>query len=192
MDTTGLSRMDNKILTNEQEVPDGYGLIPTGYTPTRTLESYEEGLPAILYEPNKDRIFINKLSDSTVRRMEKRYAKKKERKKYTFKKGTRHHNRKKATARRLRAKRWAEDPFSCYINGYGAHAVDRKLWDKHIAPIWSSYNPADLQIKKYPAPYGTRAKPYTVYSMDIIHLPSGSVVYNGSSQELYDLSSSSL
>lgn len=176
--------MDNEILTNDEGIPIDTEKGIFG----RTENWYESGLPATIYEPNKDRVFINKLTDSTIRRMEKKYSKKKERKKYTFKKGTRHHNKKKATARRLRAKRWAEDPFSCYINGYGAHTVDRALWDKHIMPVWGSYAPADLQIKKYPAPYGTRVKPYSVYSLDIIHLPSGSVVYNGNSQYIYDIS----
>ncbi len=175
--------MANEKLTNEELVYIDTVLGMVG----RTAESYSDGLPAMLYEPSKERVFLNKLTASTIRRMEQHYAKKKKRKPYTFKKGTRHHNRKKATARRLRAKRWATDPFSCFIHGYGSYAVDRKLWDKHIAPIWTGNNPPDLQIKKYGSPFGSRSNPYTVYSFDIVHTPTGSVLYNGNSQYLYDL-----
>jgi hypothetical protein len=125
-----------------------------------------------------------------LRRAERDLARKaklcKPRKKYTRKKGTVHPKKKKATRRRRMERRWANDPFWCVAYGYGAHSLDRELWDKHIAPLWEMYNPRDLSVKKYRG-YGTKKKPYTVYTMDIIHSAKG-VVYKGQDQELYDLS----
>lgn len=107
--------------------------------------------------------------------------------------GTRHHRSKEATRRRKRAHTWATNPFGCAIHGYGSHAIDRQLWEKYIAPLWTAYLPQDLTLHKYKrAPdgshYGTKQKPYTIYTMDIIHSSLG-VVYNGNSQYLFDLSS---
>jgi hypothetical protein len=113
------------------------------------------------------------------------------RKRYTRKPGTVHPKKKEATARRKYARRWQKEPFSCLITGWGCWNLDRKLWDKHCQPLWERYDPADLQVKKYPRPYGTRVKPYDVYGFDVVHKSLGTL-YCGSSQEIYDLSSSSL
>lgn len=125
-----------------------------------------------------------------IRRTERELARqarlKKKRKKYTRKKGTVHPKKKQATRRRRLESRWADDPFWCVVYGWGAHSFDRKLWDKHIAPLWKIYNPRDLSVKKYRG-YGTKAKPYTVYTINVVHSTLG-VVYNGQDQELYDLS----
>lgn len=141
-----------------------------------------------------------RLSASTAKQVERREAARLRRKQLIEKRrsgkakkpgqrGKRHHRSKEATRRRQRAHRWATRPFGCLLRGYGAKALDESLWNKHIAPLWEVYIPADLSVRWYSG-YGLKDKPYTVYSMDIIHSSLG-VVYNGSSQELYDLSCSS-
>ena len=134
-----------------------------------------------------------KLSDETRRMEEARLAKMERkrrglrcRKPYTRKPGTVHPKKKEATRRRQLRVDWANKPFSCVIMGYGAHAVDRQLWDKYIQPLWSKYDPQDLKVKKH-RDAGTKLKPYTVYTMDVVHSKLG-VVYSGNSQLLFDLS----
>lgn len=144
-------------------------------------------------KPSDSFLVDAQLSESTrlleVRRLDKLARRKRalrKRKKYTRKRGTVHPKKKEATRRRLLVRQWARKPYSCVIRGYGSHAVDRKQWDRLIAPLWEKYNPADLTVRKYRG-YGLKGKPFTVYSLDIIHSTLG-VVYNGNSQELYDLS----
>lgn len=110
------------------------------------------------------------------------------RKPYTRKRGTVHPNKKKATRRRQLKNRWAKDPYWCVAYGYGCRKIDRELWDRYIAPLWKQYDPQDLEVKTYRG-YGTKEKPITVYTLDVIHKKHG-LVYNGNSQHIYDVSSS--
>lgn len=119
--------------------------------------------------------------------------KRKQRKPYTRKAGCVHPKRKAATRRRRLEKKWASDPFWCVCHGYGAHAIDRELWDKYIQPFFEQYSPNQLKIEKHRkdnkgAPYGTKKNPYTVYSLRLIHTRKGVLLYDGASQELFDLS----
>lgn len=141
-----------------------------------------------------------RLSDETRAMEEARlatlYRKKRalrNRKKYTRKRGTVHPKRKAATRRRRLEKKWRENPFGCLINGYGAHALDRELWNRHIAPLWTKYSPKDLDVRKAKRDlkgryYGTKDNPYTIYSLTVVHRTDG-VVFNGADLELYTLSS---
>jgi len=94
---------------------------------------------------------------------------------------------KQATKRRKYKKLWATNPYSCVIRGYGAYELSKADWDKVIAPLWEQYDPENLKVKRYKG-YGFRDKPLTIYSIDIVHATRG-VVYSGSSQQIYDLSS---
>lgn len=140
-----------------------------------------------------------RLSPETRQREEERLAalhRKKRglrcRKKYTRKRGHVHPKKKERTARIVHAKRWAEQPFGCIIHGYGSHNLDRKQWDLYVAPFWAKYLPSDLSIKKArrnaSGKLGTKGNPFTVYSLVLSHSTLG-VLFDGASQELYDLSS---
>jgi hypothetical protein len=141
-----------------------------------------------------------RLSDETRRMEEERlaalYRKKRalrSRKPYTRKRGRVHPKKKAATRRRRLEKNWRDNPFGCMINGYGAHSLDRALWDRHIAPLWQQYRPEDLKVRKakrdvYGKEFGTKSNPYTIYSLMVVHRTKG-VVFDGASLELYELSS---
>ena len=120
-------------------------------------------------------------------KIQKKKTSLRKRKPYTRKRGTVHPNRKKATRRRLLERQWASRPMSCLMRSGGSWNLDREQWDRHIAPLWAKWLPKDLKVKRYRG-YGTRAKPYTVYTVDVIHAEHG-LLYSGNSQELYDLSS---
>ncbi len=92
---------------------------------------------------------------------------------------------KQATLRRRKAKEWAEDPFGCVLHTYGAKRIERALWDKYIQPLWRMYDPAHLTVV-WKKPYGSKAHPRTVYNCIVYY--RGEPVYDGFSQELYDLS----
>lgn len=111
-----------------------------------------------------------------------------QRKPYTRKPGTRHPKKKEATKRRRRKRVWEKSPFGCIIHGYGTHEIDKEKWDQYIAPLWVKYCPEDLSVKKYRG-YGMKGKPFTIYTMDVVHKKEG-IVYSGNGQELYDLSCS--
>lgn len=110
------------------------------------------------------------------------------RKPYTRKKGTVHPKKKAATKKRQRRERWSSDPFWCVAYGHGCHALDKSLWDKHIAPFWEQYDPKDLVVERYKG-YGTKAKPYTVWTLRVLHREQG-LLWDGSDALLYQLSSS--
>lgn len=141
-----------------------------------------------------------KLSDETRAmeevRLAKLYRKKRalrNRKKYTRKAGTVHPKKKAATRRRRLAKNWKENPFGVAIHGYGAHAIDRSLWDLHIQPLFTIYSAEELTLRKrkrdvHGREYGTKVNPYTVYSLLLEHKTVGTV-FDGSALELYMLSS---
>ena len=140
-----------------------------------------------------------KLSAATraaeVRRQQREERKKlgkKNRKPYRIGKGKRHHNTKKATQTRKFRRKWKEQPFSCYITGYGCYNVTKETWDEYVGQYWEKYNSDDLKltrIKKAPDGtwYGTRQKPYDIYSFNLVHKRDG-VVYNGQDMMLYDMS----
>lgn len=114
------------------------------------------------------------------------------RKPYTRKPGTVHPKRKEATERRRRARQWASDPFVCILNRnrMKCKRLDQDSWKRLIDPLWTRYDPKDLSIV-FPRRSGTRADPWTLYNMTVLHTELG-VVYDGRSQELFDLSDSSL
>lgn len=134
-----------------------------------------------------------RLSEETrareIERLDKLNRKKRalrNRKPYTRKRGTVHPKRKAATRRRRLEKRWAENPVSCLIQRPGSWTLDRELWKEHVAPLWELYAPSDLSVRAVGK--GTRAEPYTVFSLRIMHRKLG-LVFDGSSLELYLLSS---
>lgn len=137
---------------------------------------------------------MTKLSPLTARVMEKHYAqlakKKKslrERKRYTRKPGHVHPKKKLATARRRYERRWREDPYSCIVNGWGKWSVDKGLFNELVLPLWKQHDPALLAIKKY-RQYGTKEKPHTVFTFDVVNTKSGAVLYSGRDEEIYQLS----
>lgn len=109
------------------------------------------------------------------------------RKPYTRRRGTVHPKRKLATAKRRYKRQWEKKPYDCLVNGWGVYRIDKALWAKYIAPLWETYDAENLSIRKYPG-YGTKAKPHTIYTIDVIHRTRG-VLYNGNDQLIYDLSS---
>lgn len=111
---------------------------------------------------------------------------KKSRKKYTRRRGTVHPKTKEATAKRKYKREWFHNPFSCILAGYGSKKLDREQWDRLIAPLWKQYNPADLTVRRHRG-CGTRERPLTVYTLDVVHVQLGPV-YRGNDQLLYDLS----
>jgi hypothetical protein len=119
-------------------------------------------------------------------KLEKKRASLRKRKPYTRKRGTVHPNRKKATRRRLLERQWAEKPYSCLVRSGGSWQLDRKQWDLHVAPLWGTWLPKDLSVKRQKG-YGTRANPYTIYSIKVVHATHG-VLFDGNSQLLFDLS----
>lgn len=141
-----------------------------------------------------------RLSDATRAMEEQRLAtlhRKKRalrnRKKYTRKVGTVHPKKKAATRRRRLAKNWRDNPFGVAIHGYGAHAIDRSLWDLHIQPLFTMYSAEELTLRKrkrdvHGKDYGTKSNPFTVYSLMLEHKTAGTV-FDGSALELYMLSS---
>lgn len=114
------------------------------------------------------------------------------RKRYTRKPGTVHPKKKQATERRRRAKLWAVNPLVCILNRnrMKCKRIDQDSWRRLIDPLWTRYDPKDLTIV-FPRRSGTRADPWTIYNMTVTHAELG-VVYDGASQELFDLSDSSM
>lgn len=141
------------------------------------------------------------LSDETRKAEEERLAKMerkrkglRERKPYTRKAGCVHPKRKAATERKRQEKKWAEEPLNCINNSWGFWALDEELWEKHIAPLWLKYKPSDMvwkRSKKYNREVGNKQQPHDIYSIVIEHKKLGRL-YDGDSQQLYDLSDSSV
>jgi hypothetical protein len=150
-------------------------------------------------ETLEGQVWVAGLTKHDVQREEKRLHaiyKRLNRKKYTRKPGHVHPKKKAATLRRRRMKRWREDPYWCVIYRRGRYELDRKVWDKHIAPLWTVYDPDDLTIISPKRDYvtkellGTRVNPYTVYKLRVEHKTKG-IVWEGHDQLLYDLSCTS-
>lgn len=110
------------------------------------------------------------------------------RKPYTRKRGTVHPKKKQATERRRRERQWREHPLLCVLhrNRYKCKRIDQDSWHRIVDPLWTRFDPKDLTVV-FPRRAGTRADPWTVYNMNIIHKELG-VVYNGQDQLLFDLS----
>lgn len=110
------------------------------------------------------------------------------RKPYTRKRGTVHPKKKEATERRRRAKQWKTNPLVCVLNRnrYKCKRIDQDSWNRLVIPLWTRFDPKDLTVV-FPHRAGTRADPWTVYNMNVVHKELG-VVYNGQDQLLYDLS----
>lgn len=162
---------------------------------TNSLQTWidTERVPEEVQAPTSP--LMMKLTPLTARIMEKHYEKQaqkkrslRERKRYTRKRGTVHHLKKKRTARLERERRWATDPYWCLSYGYGNWQMDRELFDRYILPLWSQHSPSDLKIKRHWG-FGTKEKPYTVFSFDIVHSTTGEKLYDGNSQYIYHLSS---
>ena len=162
----------------------------------RSVRSHEgqedEALPSLLVLEQQGRV---RLSEETRRREEERLAKLARKKRSLrhrnnakVKRGRRHHRAKAATVRRNRAKLWASNPLLCllYRNRYTCKAIDKKLWDEYIMPIWRMYEPSKLNINTKRGT-GTRADPWTIYNIDVVHKELG-ILYKGEDQLLYDLS----
>lgn len=161
----------NENLTNELE-----GIIDTEWLQRNLPDSLGEKIS--LPSRREERI---------LEKQAKKKASLRNRKPYTRKPGHVHPKKKVATAKRRYAAKWSTNPFGCFIHGFGAYAVDRKEWDRLIMPFWLLYEAADMSIARYGKPWGSRVKPHSVYSFDLVHKNLGTI-YCGASQELYDLS----
>lgn len=159
--------------------------------PIRTSETPVDGVSVLVLE-QMGRVRLS--SDTRKREVERlaKLARKRNslryRKKYTRRRGTVHPNRKLATLRRNRKKAWATNPLVCVLNmnDFKCKRIDRDSWARLMNPLWTRYDPQDLSVV-FPKKSGTRADPWTVYNMQVLHKELG-VVYNGPDQLLYDLS----
>lgn len=103
-----------------------------------------------------------------------------------LKRGRYHHKTKEATKRRNAEKRWREQPLKSLCYGHGVWAISQQDWDSKIGWLWGMYEPLDLRVKRRWG-YGTKAQPYTVYDIDVIHKKHGAL-YKGQEQLIYDSS----
>lgn len=186
-DDSGISAAIEQVIRGMQVDTSGEGL-------GRLQEGREESL--LVAEARGSCRLSGATRKLEEERLAKLYRKKRalrNRKKYTRKKGTVHPKRKAATRRRRLEKNWRDNPFGVVIHGYGAHNVDRKLWDLYIQPLFSKYKAEELTLRKkkrdvHGREYGTKANPYTIYSLTVVHKTDG-VVFDGAGLELYMLSS---
>ena len=165
----------NEILTNKEEGIEGVSL---------DIDLLVQQAPVSLGE--KVRVLTRREQKELAKKAQKKKALR-HRKAYTRKPGHVHPKKKEATARRRYKNKWSTNPFGCLIHGWGAYAVDREKWDEYVQPFFNLYEAADLSIVRYGKPWGSRDKPHTVYSFDLVHKKLGTL-YCGGSQELYDLS----
>lgn len=143
------------------------------------------------YKP-EDVFVTARLTPLTRKVMERWYAKNEKKRlgklnrKRTKYRGRYHHARKALVQKRAKERRWSSNPFGCLINSKGRWALDKALWDRHIAPLWEQHSPKDLKVKKKRGA-GTALEPHTVYNLQVVHRTLG-VLYDGNSQLIYDLS----
>lgn len=142
-----------------------------------------------------------RLSDETrqreVERLEKLHRKKlalRKRKPYTRKAGCVHPKKKAATRKRKLTAAWAAEPYWCVVRSWGWYDVDRKQWDQHMQPYWQTYLPAELEVVRPKRDMnkkllGTKDNPYRLYNLQLIHTPTGAVLFDGESLRLWELSS---
>jgi hypothetical protein len=107
-------------------------------------------------------------------------------KKRKLPKGQFHHKSKEATKRRAAQKRWIIQPLKSLCYGYGSWAISQEEWDSKLGVFWTLYNPLDLTVKRRWG-YGTKAQPYTIYDIKLVHKKHG-VLYSGQDQLIYDSS----
>jgi len=157
----------------------------------RVWEEYLEGLPEA---PGKY-VLLPHMSKPQRKAEERRIHKAynlKHRKKYTRKPGHVHPNKKKATRRRRLAEKWAKNPWACVVYRAGYYTIPLDTWDRIMSPYWVKYNPAELEVKEHRkdmhnVPYGTKANPYTIYSLRLYHKKLG-LLYDGHDYLLWELS----
>jgi hypothetical protein len=165
-------------------IPEGLPDMPVERTGSHVLRVKERGLTPL----------TRRIMERHYAALERKRKSLRERKKYTRKPGHVHPKKKAATRKRRLIKNWIRNPLGCYIRGYGSYDVDKELWDKYITPLWEKYDPTCLRLKRYKRGmhredyWGTKKKPYNIYSFDIIHKEHG-VVYSGENQYLFDISS---
>lgn len=187
-----------EILTNDELDSIGTLLVqkqvrlddPT-LKPIRDSETPVEGTSLLVLEQqgrvrlSKEtrKLEIQRMARAAQKRNSLRY-----RKRYTRRRGTVHPQRKAATQRRNRKKAWERNPLACVLamNDFKCKRIDQDSWARLVNPLWTRYDPKDLTVV-FPRKAGTRADPWTVYNMTVIHKELG-VVYNGPDQLLYDLS----
>lgn len=131
---------------------------------------------------------LSKTSQKNLERRisdKKKHAKAKARRAEKVKRGRFHPKKKEATKRRQALKRWTEQPYKSLVYGYGVWSITQEEWDTRPGKLWDVYNPSHLTVKRRWG-YGTKAKPYTVYDIDILH--KGDVVYRGQDWLVYDAS----
>ncbi|UFK09583.1 hypothetical protein [Xanthomonas phage DES1] len=142
---------------------------------------------------------LDSLPKAVVRQMEREEARKARKKliieerragkrKKPGVRGHRHWKKKEATKKRQRAKKWQEEPLTCilHMNVYTAKKIDKELWERHAMPLWRE-NDASMLSVKFPYTAGTRAKPWSMFNIKIIHKEKG-ILLDGESLELYILS----
>lgn len=174
----------DEILTNLEQIPFNTKVVYEDVQPqvSRSDTCNPLLIPSLLVDA--------KLSRETLRleqgRLDKLARKRKalrHRKPYTRKRGTVHPRKKEASKRRLMERRWRDNPLGCFLYGYGKKDIDKGLWYEHIAPLWEKYDSRDLTIVKHRG-YGTKDRPLTVFTIDVVHKTEG-VVYDGNSLELF-------
>lgn len=96
-----------------------------------------------------------KLSGATraaeVKRQKKVDAKRlarQNKKPYKLGRGKVHHKTKQATKTRQYRKKWKDQPFSCYITGYGCYNVSKDVWDRYVGYLWTEYNSDDIKLSR--------------------------------------------
>lgn len=116
--------------------------------------------------------------------------KKKPRKKYTRKPGHVHPKKKLATQRRLKAKRWANNPRGCLLHSWGSWELPEEQWNTYLAPLWEQYEPSALSVRRiiFDNTKGKRSNPYTIWDIVVVHKTKGPV-WTGPDEYLYWLSS---
>lgn len=154
------------------------------------LRRVEDDMPLESPLTRSEASILAKLSPDSLRAVELAEARRSRPKKvvkYKRAKGQRHYKRKEATERRKKEKRWRSTPWNSVRRMYGYWAVTKEEWERCLGEVWRKYDPCTLKMKHHRG-YGTKDRPYGVYSM-VLTDREGNVVYDGNDRLLYDLSS---
>lgn len=102
--------------------------------------------------------------------------------------GNRHWKSKAATEKRRRAINWKKEPLTCVLhsNNYKCKNIDKELWNRHVMPLWQEHDAAMLSVE-FPRKAGTKACPWSMFNIKIIHKEKG-ILLDGESLHLYVLS----
>jgi hypothetical protein len=103
-----------------------------------------------------------------------------------LKKGRFHAKSKEATRRKEALKRWTTQPLKSLCYGHGVWRITQEEWDSHVGHLWSIYQPGHLVVKRRWG-YGTKAHPYTIYDIDVVHKKHGKL-YIGQDALVFDSS----